>query len=278
MVNNSRPLVSIVTPSFNQGQYLEETILSVLNQDYPNVEYIIIDGGSTDKSVEIIKKYEESLAWWISEPDKGQTDALIKGFNKAGGKYLTWICSDDILEPSMINLSVSFLENNADAVLSYGNRTRIDSKGNIIGFSKAYIYQHFFKFGLGLPQETVLFRKTSYDSVGGLNGNLNMVMDYDLWCKLNTVGNFLYIPAFLGRFRSHKTNKSTQFSDELIKGRFDGQLTSEFKITYKKYFNSNFSIQKKKIALLVCQIIRVAIFKFRKYKNVIEKVKEIQNF
>jgi glycosyltransferase involved in cell wall biosynthesis len=103
--NKIAPLVSIITPSYNQGAFLEETIQSVLKQDYLNIEYIIIDGGSTDNSLEIIHKYKDQLAYWVSEKDGGQTHAIMKGFNKAQGKYITWLCSDDVMEPSMISLS-----------------------------------------------------------------------------------------------------------------------------------------------------------------------------
>ena len=108
------PIVSIITPSYNQANYLEETIRSVLEQDYPNIEYIIIDGGSTDGSQEIIKKYADRLAYWISEPDQGQTDAINKGFYKARGDVLAWINSDDTYLQSAIYQAVEYLQNHPD--------------------------------------------------------------------------------------------------------------------------------------------------------------------
>src|SRR5918993_3663819 len=100
--NGVWPKISVVTPSFNQGQYIEATIRSVLEQEYPNLEYIIIDGGSTDGSVEIIEKYSEYLTYWVSEPDEGQTNALIKGFDRADGDILCWLCSDDLFESTTL--------------------------------------------------------------------------------------------------------------------------------------------------------------------------------
>lgn len=277
MISDIQPLVTIVTPSFNQGRYLEQTILSVLQQDYPNIEYIIIDGASTDDSLNIIKKYENRLAWWISETDQGQSDALIKGFNKAKGKYLAWLCGDDILEPSMIRVSVTFLERYPNAVLSYGNRTRIDAKGNIIGFNKSYINNFLFRFGLGLPQETVVFRKDIYDQVGGINLNLQMVMDYDLWCKFYKIGTFLYIPAFLGRFRSHCQNKSTIFSSEIKEIGLKGKFTSEFKQVFKEHFNGLFSMKIRRIAIFINSVTRIFLMRTKKYKMLKNQILTLQN-
>jgi glycosyltransferase involved in cell wall biosynthesis len=270
------PLVTIVTPSYNQGSYIEETIQSVLNQDYPNIEYFIIDGGSTDNSTEIIKKYENKISYWISEKDQGQADAIGKGFRRAKGKYLTWLCSDDTLEPSMIRYSVHFLEKFPKAVLSYGNRTRIDSKGNIISFSKSFISPELFKFGLGLPQETVLFRREIYEDVGGIDPDLNMVMDYDLWCKMYNRGWFCYIPTYLGRFRSHESNKSSQFSVEMAQNNFEGNLTNEFSKIYKLHFRKKFSPHMRKIALTFNTIFRFLFFTSRKYRLLKMEITELR--
>ncbi|MFW5879652.1 MAG: glycosyltransferase family 2 protein [bacterium] len=231
------PLVSIITPSYNQGQFLEETILSVLKQDYPNIEYIIVDGGSDDNSTDIIRKYEQYLAWWVSETDNGQSHAIIKGFNKAKGDYISWLCSDDILEPSAISISVAFLEKYNLAGVSFGNRTRIDEKGNIVGFSKKGSFKKtFLKFGMTLPQETCLIRRSVYEQTDGIDKDLEMAMDFDLWCKLIQVAPFIHIPAFLGRFRTHATNKSSLYSAEMADSGFDEGRPKEHASLMKRFF------------------------------------------
>jgi len=124
--------ISIITPSYNQGQFLEETIISVLNQDYPNLEYIIIDGGSTDKSVEIIKKYEKYLTYWVSEKDRGQTHAINKGFIKSSGSILNWLNSDDLLVPGAINSVSKAFSKHSEADFCFGDFSIIDTQSNTI--------------------------------------------------------------------------------------------------------------------------------------------------
>ena len=127
------PLVSILTPSFNQAPYLEETIQSVLLQDHPRLEYIIVDGGSTDGSIEVIKKYEHKLAWWVSEKDKGQTDAINKGFARASGEILAWINSDDTYEPGAVSAAVKYLQEHPNVGMVYGDCNFINEAGRVIG-------------------------------------------------------------------------------------------------------------------------------------------------
>jgi len=160
MGNN--PLVSIITPSFNQAQYLEETILSVLNQSYKNLEYIIIDGASTDGSVEIIKKYENKVVAWISEKDQGQTDAINKGFALAKGEIIGWLNSDDTFLPDMIEEAVQFFEDHPEMGLVYGAANYIAGSGKVIGkFPAAQTSLEKLKQGyVHIPQQAALFRKS----------------------------------------------------------------------------------------------------------------------
>ncbi|MCJ7530019.1 MAG: glycosyltransferase, partial [Anaerolineales bacterium] len=127
------PLVSIVTPSYNQAQFLETTIRSVLDQVYPNLEYMVVDGGSTDGSREIIRKYADRLAWWVSEHDRGQTDAINKGFTRAHGDILAWLNSDDTYEPEAVAEAVTFLQTHPDVGMVYGDANFIDEQGQVIG-------------------------------------------------------------------------------------------------------------------------------------------------
>lgn len=272
-----KPTVSIIIPSFNQASFIEETILSVLKQDYSNIEFIIIDGASKDGSVDIIKKFKNQLAYYVSETDEGQTHAIVKGFERANGDYITWLCSDDILEPSAISLAVEFLEKFPDTVLSFGNRIRIDAKGNTTGFSR---YGNFklwhLKFGLTIPQETVLIRKSSYNMIRGLDKNLHMAMDFDLWCQLSSEGSFVHIPAFLGKFRSHEKNKSSVYSSELSSTGFSSGKPGELAGLVKKYFNKNPTRKTQNIASKLRMIQHFFERRTRSYKASVKLVTQIQ--
>src|SRR5438105_1530850 len=131
----SPPLVSIVTPSYNQAEFLEETIQSVLAQDYQPIEYIVLDGGSTDGSVDIIRTYSDRIAWWRSEPDRGQVDALNAGFESASGEILGWLCSDDALLPGAVSCLVAELERHPEALIAYGHAVCSHAR---VGAANAY--------------------------------------------------------------------------------------------------------------------------------------------
>ena len=207
------PRVSIVTPSYNQGQFLEETIRSVLLQGYPDLEYIIIDGGSTDESLDIIKKYEPWLSGWVSESDCGQSHAINKGLKRSTGEFWAWLNSDDIYMPGIIFRSIKALQENSKVAVVYGDGLWInedsipihvyrsgplDARSLLTGAS-----------GHGIPQATAFMRREAVESVGGLNEKLNMAMDYDLWIKLSFHYDLQYLPGqpFAG-VRSHVNMKT----------------------------------------------------------------------
>ena len=207
---SARPLVSIVTPSFNQAQFLEETIQSVLEQDYPNIEYMIVDGGSTDGSRAILERYSERLAWWVSEPDQGQTDAINKGFSRARGEILAWLNSDDTYLPGAIREAVDYLENHPQAGMVYGDANLIDEKGQIIGKfpARQTDYRRLRRGYVHVPQQASFFRADLWKQVGPLDPAFYFAMDYDLWVRLARVSQLDYIPHLWANFRLHSSGKS----------------------------------------------------------------------
>jgi glycosyltransferase involved in cell wall biosynthesis len=216
-----QPLVTIITPSFNQAKFLEQAILSVLNQDYPHIEYIVMDGGSTDGSVEIIRRYEDRLASWTCQRDNGQTDAIRRGFARATGAVFAWLNSDDTLAPSAVRIAVDAMRRFPQAGVIYGDRLHVDAKGNVIGVNRMpAFYPSMFLRNLTLPQETVFFRREVYEKAGELDETLAFSMDFDLWVRMAKIagtGGVRHVPAFLGCYREHASSKSVtpqRYADE----------------------------------------------------------------
>jgi len=187
-------LVSIVTPSFNQANYLETTIQSVLSQDYPEIEYIIVDGGSTDGSLDIIQSYASRLKYWVSEKDRGQTDALNKGFALAKGKVYAWLNSDDIYQPGAVKEAVEFFKAHPEMGLVYGDTSYINAQGQIIGrFPAAQTNYRLLRQGyVHIPQQASFFRADLWEELGPLDPSFYFAMDYDLWVRIASVAPLLY--------------------------------------------------------------------------------------
>ncbi len=210
------PLVSIVTPSYNQADYLEETIKSVLEQDYPRIEYIVMDGGSTDNSLEIIKKYETNLAFWVSEKDRGQTDAINKGFKRASGDILAWLNSDDTYEPRAVGEAVKFLLDNPNVGMVYSDCNFINESNEVIGrFNAAQTDLKRLRQGfVHIPQQTMFFRAELWRQVGPLDASFYFAMDYDLWTRIAAKTEIRYLPGRTwANFRMHTTGKSIVADD-----------------------------------------------------------------
>ena len=211
------PKISIVTPSFNQGKYIEQTIQSVFNQNYPNLEYIIIDGGSTDNTFEIIKKYEQHLSYWISEPDKGQTHAINKGFAKCTGEIFNWINSDDYYEPGAFEkLAKLFTEHpNVNVVCgkewSFNNERPDEKTLNAGSIIKENVYETI-RVGI-IDQPCTFFRKKKIDAFFPLDESLHYVMDRQLWWSYLLKygqGDILQTDEILTWFRLHPQSKSIE--------------------------------------------------------------------
>ena len=210
------PKITVVTPNYNQGDFIEKTIQSVLNQEYPNLEYIIIDGGSTDESVDIIKKYKKSLTYWESEPDNGMYDAINRGFSKATGDIMCWINSDDVLwEHSLFNVANIF-NSNLNIHWLQGYPSVINEKGTIIYqrqqiFSKYYfyLYQHQSSFGFIQQESTFWTRELWKKSGASLDANYTIAADFDLWMRFFNYEKMYCTQIQLGAFRKREGQKSS---------------------------------------------------------------------
>jgi len=228
------PVVSIITPSFNQARYIEATIQSVLAQDYPRIEYIIVDGASTDGTVDVIKKFEgkggvippntgertsplqnRTISSWVSEPDKGQTDAINKGFARAKGDILAWINSDDTYEAGAVGAAVKFLLEHPNVGMVYGDCNFINESGRVIGkFNSAQTDHRLLQRGyVHIPQQTAFFRADLWRQVGPLDPSFYFAMDYDLWTRLAARSRIQYVPQTWANFRLHTSGKTIVADD-----------------------------------------------------------------
>ncbi|HWQ66052.1 MAG TPA: glycosyltransferase family 2 protein [Methanospirillum sp.] len=204
------PIVSIITPSYNQGRFIERTILSVLTQDYPNIEYFVLDGGSTDQTISILEKYRDHLMY-ISEPDTGQTDAINKGIRFSTGEILAYLNSDDTYPPGAVSAAVNYLINvNPDSVFVYGEGNNIDTQDVVIRRypTEPYSLENLIRTCI-ICQPTTFWKRKVIDEVGYFNERLHYCMDYEYWIRVALkYGHLDYLPVHLGNYREYSETKS----------------------------------------------------------------------
>lgn len=219
------PRISVITPSFNQHNFIEKTIASVLNQNYPNLEYIIIDGGSIDNSVDIIKKYEKHLYYWVSEKDNGQSHAINKGFAKATGDIVCWLNSDDCFIEGTLNKIADIFSSNK-VFWATGQCLSIDEKGNVLNLLTSEVPKNSFHwlnllsrgFSFAVLQPATFWKKEIFDKVGLLNEKMNYAFDHEFFFRvLTNFGNPYIINEPLAEFRLHSQSKTVAQSNLFTK-------------------------------------------------------------
>jgi glycosyltransferase involved in cell wall biosynthesis len=228
----SRPLVSVVVSSFEQGRFLEEALRSVLDQEYEPLEVLVVDGGSTDESVAVIGRFEDRLAWWTSEPDRGQAHALNKGFARARGDILGWLASDDALLPGAIGRVVDELERDPEALLVYGEALFVDEAGEAIFalLPRPFDVERMVRACANhVVQPGSLFRRRAWEQAGPLNEDGHYLFDFEFALAVGRVGNVVRISDRLALYRVHAASKSgggsllkardyVRFADEFLAG------------------------------------------------------------
>lgn len=238
MDENYWPKITIVTPSYNQGDYLEETIQSILSQGYANLEYFVLDGGSTDGSVEIIRKYEDKLTHWESGPDGGQSSAINKGFRMASGEILTWLNSDDYYLPGTLQEVGNIFRQHPMVECLYGDLHIVDKNSDLLYVSKAvpYDYRTMLYGGARVPQPASFYRRRVVEKVGYLDTGLEYHMDVEYFIRFGKYGvQFMHIPKALTCFRMHIASKAENedaivLANRDITTRYSGQFFKNEKL------------------------------------------------
>jgi len=212
------PLVTIVTPSYNQAQFIEETILSVLNQSYPRIEYLVIDGASTDGSQKIIEKYQDEISWWVSEKDSGQSEAVNKGFACASGEIVGWLNSDDIYLKDAVRKAVDAFLANPDVGTVYGNMLSIDEKTRVFNTIRYETWQleDIMQFRI-IGQPAAFVRRNVLERAGYLDPSYHLLLDQHFWVRIASEGKMLHIDEFLAGARHHSSAKNVSQSSHYHK-------------------------------------------------------------
>lgn len=203
--------LAVVTPSFNTSKYLGAAIQSVLDQDWPDVDYIVMDGGSTDDSPAVLRSFGDRLKW-VCEKDKGQSDAINKGFARTRGDILAWLNSDDTYAPGAFRAVMEYFQAHPEVDVVYGNADYIDCHGNLISpcvHIEPFNRRRLFRYSDFIVQPATFFRRSAFEAVGGIDTNLHWCMDYDLWLKIAQKHTIAYLPQLLAHFRWLKENKTS---------------------------------------------------------------------
>ncbi len=203
------PLVTIVTPSYNQGRFLEATLRSVLEQDYPNIEYLVVDGASTDDSVDIIRRYADRLTWWVSEKDSGQSEAVNKGLRRAHGEFVGWLNSDDVYLPGAVSAAVAAFRSTPEAAVVYGDALAINADGKSFNVmcARQYSLADLMAFNI-ICQPAAFMRRSVLEQAGYLNPAYHLLMDNLLWMNMARLAPLVYVPQTWAAARYHDQAKN----------------------------------------------------------------------
>jgi len=202
-------LISIITPSYNQADFLEKTLTSVLEQDYPEIEYLVVDGGSSDGSVEIIRRYAAKLAWWVSEADSGQACAINKGFARAKGEIVAWLNSDDYYLPETLSTVARLFAEHPEAGIIYGDVLSVNAAGEPIHVQRfrPYTLDDLMAFNI-ISQPAVFMRRSLLEKVGYLADDYHLLLDHHLWLRMAQHAPLFYTPQILAAARYHENAKN----------------------------------------------------------------------
>lgn len=231
----SQPLVSIITPSFNQAAYIQATIDSVLTQDYPALEYLILDGGSTDGTVEILQRVRDPRLKWASERDRGQSDAINKGLKQVTGEFIAYLNSDDLLLPGAVKATMDAFQQHPSSSLIFGDCIHIDRQGAQIGrelYSAPFDIEQVLRGRVFIPQQTMFWRRQVTDRIGLFDESLHYLMDVDYWLRAAAAGFELrYAPGVRAGYRLHDDSKTVSRVEDFWRD-WDKMIEKFFALPY----------------------------------------------